>query len=460
MRLIVKPVSRFLFSGEGKELLLAGTMRINVREHLEIGGCDTVELAETFGTPLYIMDEALIRENCRRYQEALQSSYPRGEILYAGKAFLIKAMAALVAEEGLGLDVVSGGEIFTAIKAGFPPEHLCFHGNNKSGEEILFALQTGVGRIVVDSLSELEELIALSVKAEKRPTILLRIKPGVEAHTHDYIQTGQDDSKFGFGLKNEDTWKAIRLAIQEKEKVDLVGFHCHIGSQIFQTEPFALAVDVMFAFMAEIREKTGFTASQLDMGGGLGIRYIKEDTPPSIENFVDSISAAVKNAASKRDFPLPRLLLEPGRSITGEAGITLYRVGVIKDIPGIRRYVAVDGGMADNIRPALYQAVYDVALANKAGEKPAEKVTIAGKNCESGDILVQEAILPPVKKDDILVLFATGAYCYAMANNYNRNPRPAVLFVRDGKANIVARRETYEDLVLLDQPVQKKNLPS
>jgi len=433
-------------------MILTGTMRINDKQHLEIGGCDTVELAEEFGTPLYIMDEETIRENCRRYKEALKSSYPQGEILYAGKAFLITAMAALITEEGLGLDVVSGGEIFTAIKAGFPPEHLCFHGNNKSREEIIFALESGVGRIVVDSLSELEELLSLSSEVKKRPTILLRIKPGVEAHTHDYIQTGQEDSKFGFGLQNEDTWKAISLAIQEKEKVNLVGFHCHIGSQIFQTEPFALAVDVMFAFMAEVREKTGFTASQLDMGGGLGIRYTKEDTPPSIETFVERISFAVKNAALKRDFPLPQLLLEPGRSIIGEAGITLYRVGVIKDIPGIRRYVAVDGGMADNIRPALYQAVYDAALANKAGEEPAMKVTIAGKACESGDILIQEAFLPPVKKDDILVLFATGAYCYAMACNYNRNPRPAVLFVRDGRARVVARRETYEDLVLLDQP--------
>ena len=244
-------------------MILTGTMRINGRQHLEIGGCDTVELAEKYGTPLYIMDEVLIRENCRRYKDALKNAYPAGEILYAGKAFLITAMASLVGEEGLGLDVVSGGEIFTAINAGFPPERLCFHGNNKSAEEIKFALQVGVGRIVVDSLSELEDLITLSSKYGKRPAILLRIKPGIVAHTHDYIQTGQDDSKFGFGLQNEDTWKAIRLAIQEKDKVNLVGFHCHIGSQIFETEPFVLAVDVMFAFMAEAREKTGFTASQL-----------------------------------------------------------------------------------------------------------------------------------------------------------------------------------------------------
>lgn len=437
-------------------MFLTGTMRINDKQRLEIGGCDTVELAEKFGTPLYVMDEALIRENCRRYRKALAESYPLGEIFYAGKAFLVTAMAALVNEEGLGLDVVSGGELFTAIKAGFPPEQICLHGNNKSREEVLQALQYGVGRIVVDSFSELEELLFLSGKTRKRPVILLRIRPGIEAHTHNYIQTGQEDSKFGFGLQDEDTWKAIRLALQEKEKVDLRGFHCHIGSQIFHIAPFELAVDVMFGFMAEVREKTGFTASQLDLGGGLGIRYTKEDMPPSIEDFVNFISSAVKSAAVKRNFPLPQLLLEPGRSIVGEAGVTLYRVGVIKDIPGVRRYAAVDGGMADNIRPALYQAVYEAVLANKAGEEPVEKVAIAGKACESGDILIREVFLPPVKKGDLLAVFATGAYCYAMAGNYNRNPRPAVLFVRDGKANVIVRRETYEDLVRLDQPVQAR----
>lgn len=430
-----------------------GTGRVNDKQHLEIGGCDTVELAEKYGTPLYVMDETLIRENCRRYQNALKKLYPFGEIFYAGKAFLIMAMAALVNEEGLGLDVVSGGELFTAGKAGFPPGRICFHGNNKSGEEIVQALQAGVGRIVVDSLPELEELLYLADKTGKRPVILLRIKPGIEAHTHGYIQTGQEDSKFGFGLQDEDTWKAIELSLQGNRKVELRGFHCHIGSQIFQTEPFALAVEAMFDFMVEVKAKTGFIASQLGMGGGLGIRYTKEDMPPSIETFVEFIATKVKSAAAKRSFPLPQLLLEPGRSIVGEAGITLYRVGAIKDIPGVRRYAAVDGGMADNIRPALYQAVYDAALANRAKEEPSEKVTIAGKACESGDILIQEVILPPVKKGDLLAVFSTGAYCYAMAGNYNRNPRPAVLFVRDGKARVVARRETYEDLIRLDQPV-------
>ncbi|HHU76587.1 MAG TPA: diaminopimelate decarboxylase [Firmicutes bacterium] len=434
-------------------MLMAGSGRINDNGHLEIGGCDTVELAGRYGTPLYVMDERLIRENCRRYQNALKKAYPFGEIFYAGKAFLIVAMAALINEEGLGLDVVSGGELFTAGRAGFSPGRICFHGNNKSREEIAQALEAGVGRIVVDSLSELEELLLLTDRTRERPVILLRIRPGIEVHTHSYIQTGQEDSKFGFGLQDEDTWRAINLALLNREKVELCGFHCHIGSQIFQNEPFALAAEAMFDFMVEVKEKTGFIATQLSMGGGLGIRYTKEDRPPSIETFVEFVAARVKNAAAQRKFPLPQLLLEPGRSIVGEAGTTLYCIGTIKDIPGVRRYVAVDGGMADNIRPALYQAVYGAALANRAGEKPSEMVTIAGKACESGDILIQETLLPPVEKGDLLAVFSTGAYCYAMASNYNRTPRPAVLFVGEGKARVVARRETYEDLIRLEKPI-------
>ena len=432
-------------------MILKGTMRVNERNHLEIGGCDTVLLAEKYGTPLYIMDEALTRDNCRRYKEALDNSCISGEIFYAGKAFLTMAMARLIHEEGLGLDVMSGGEIYTAIKAGFPPERLCFHGNNKSKDELFLALNVGAGRIVVDNLAELEDLLELAVIMGKKPAILLRMRPGVKPHTHQFIQTGQEDSKFGLGLEEKDTWEAIRIALQEKERLNLLGFHCHIGSQIQQTEPFALAASVMLGFMVTVREKTGFTASQLNLGGGLGISYTKDDAPPAIETFVQDIAEAVKNAAMKNDFPLPQVFLEPGRSICGEAGITIYRAGAVKDIPGIRRYVSVDGGMADNIRPALYQAVYNTALANKYGHEPLEKITIAGKHCESGDILVTDALLPPVEKGDLVLLFDTGAYCYAMAGNYNRLPRPAVVFVRDGDARVVVRRETYEDIVALDQ---------
>jgi diaminopimelate decarboxylase len=432
-------------------MILAGTMKINDRGHLEIGGCDTVDLARQFGTPLYVMDEELIRENCRRYVRALQKIYPRGKIIYAGKTFLVKAMAALIKDEGLGLDVVSGGELYTALKAGFPPERIYFHGNNKTPRELKEAMEAGTGRVIVDSFSELEELNELSKQYRKKTAILLRVKPGVEAHTHDYIQTGKDDSKFGFGLS--DALEAVCLVLNSSPYLELRGFHCHIGSQIFQLQPYRLAVKVMLNFISGISARTGYVTSELDIGGGLGIRYQKNDSPPSIEYFVETIAGTVRKFAQQKDFPLPELLLEPGRSIAGEAGITLYSVGVLKDIPGVRRYVSVDGGMMDNIRPALYQASYDAMLANKAFREPLEKVTVAGKACESGDLLLEDVFLPPAEKGDLLAVFSTGAYCYSMASNYNRNPRPAVIFVRGGKPRVVVRRETYGDLVALDEMI-------
>lgn len=430
-------------------MILAGTMKINYKQHLEIGGCDTVELAKQYGTPLYVMDEELIRENCRRYLRALKKYYPRGKIIYAGKALLVKAVVNLMEEEGLGLDVVSGGELYTALKAGFPSERIYFHGNNKSRRELEEALEAGIGRIVVDSMSELKELAELSREYRQKTPILIRVKPGIEAHTHDYIRTGQDDSKFGFGLA--DAFDATNFALDNGSFLELRGFHCHIGSQIFQLEPFRLAAGVMIKFMSDIRDKTGFIAPELDIGGGLGIRYRRDDRPPSIEAFVECVAGAVRKYALEHNYPLPEILLEPGRSIVGEAGITLYTVGVVKDVPGIRRFVSIDGGMTDNIRPALYGAVYEAALANKALQEPAEMVTIAGKACESGDLLIEDIHLPPVEKGDLLAVFSTGAYCYSMASNYNRNPRPAVIFVRNGKSRVIVRRETYEDLVSLDE---------
>jgi len=430
-------------------MILSGNMQINSKGHLEIGGCDTVALAEKFGTPLYVMDEELIRNNCRRYLNALKENYPRGKILYAAKAFLVLAMAKLVQEEGLGMDVVSGGELYTALKAGFPSEHLYFHGNNKSEQELLDALEAKVGRIVIDSFSELETLRALTGSRQQKAAVLLRVKPGVEAHTHEYIQTGQIDSKFGLGL--EEAKEAVHMLLASAPYLELKGFHCHIGSQIFQLEPYRLAAQIMVKFISEVRRETGYIATELDMGGGLGIHYLKRDNPPSIETFVETVAGAVKEAAEKESFPLPELILEPGRSIVGEAGITLYRVGVIKDIPGIRRYVSVDGGMMDNIRPALYKSPYEALTANKASYNSLEKVTIAGKACESGDILIEDIELPPLEKGDILAVLSTGAYCYSMASNYNRNPRPAVIFVYRGKPRVVVRRETYEDLLAHDE---------
>ncbi len=430
-------------------MILSGTMQINSKQHLEIGGCDTVALAEEFGTPLYVMDEEQVRENCRRYLQAMQKKYPRGKILYAGKAFLVLAMAKLVAEEGLGLDVVSGGELYTALKAGFPAEHLYFHGNNKSRQELLEALEAKIGRIVVDSFSELQELQELSASRRQKVDVLLRVKPGIEAHTHDYIQTGREDSKFGLGFS--EAREAVRQILSAAPYLELRGFHCHIGSQIFQLEPYRLAAKAMLDFMSEVRAETGYVASELDLGGGLGIRYTQGDNPPSIETFVETVAAAVQDEAEQRKYPLPELLLEPGRSITGEAGITLYRVGVIKEVPGVRCYVSVDGGMMDNIRPALYQARYEAMIANKALQEPVKTVTIAGKACESGDLLLVDTCLPPVEKGDLLAVFSTGAYCYAMASNYNRNPRPPVVFVRNGKPRVVVRRETYGDLLTLEE---------
>ncbi|HAP32612.1 MAG TPA: diaminopimelate decarboxylase [Firmicutes bacterium] len=427
----------------------AGTIQVNTKGHLEIGGCDTLELAGQYGTPLFVMDEELLRKNCRRFRNALRQYYPHGQVIFAGKAFLVLAMARILGEEGLGLDVVSGGELYTALKAEFPAERLFFHGNNKSVVELTEALDAGVGRVVVDSIMELDDIIALARENGKKVAVLLRVRPGVEAHTHEYIQTGQEDSKFGFALEKE-AMEAVQRALSVPQHLQLTGFHCHIGSQIFQIEPFALAARTMIHFMALVRQQTGFVASQLNMGGGLGIRYRSSDAPPTIEAFVANLTTAVLQAAKEEDFPLPELLLEPGRAICGEAGITLYRVGVIKNIPGIRRYVSVDGGMMDNIRTALYGADYEAVLANKANREGVGNVTIAGKACESGDILIYESFLPQVEKGDLLAIFSTGAYCYAMASNYNRNPRPAVVFVRNGKGRVVVRRESYEHVAALD----------
>lgn len=430
-------------------MFLTGTMHVNEQNHLEIGGCDTVDLAKEFGTPLYIMDETLIRQNCAVYRDTLAQLYPKSQVAYAGKAFLTLAMCCLVAEEGLSLDVVSGGEIYTALQAGFPPAKMVFHGNNKTPEEIKLALACGVGRFVVDSFSELELLENLAAAEKKKARIFLRVKPGIEAHTHHYIQTGQMDSKFGLGLADGQALTAVKTALKMKH-LELKGLHCHIGSQIFDLKPFQLAAHTMMDFIHEIKKKTGFLIEELDLGGGFGIRYLRDDNPYSLAEFVELIAAAVKEKAAEHGLPLPKLFLEPGRSIVGEAGTTLYTVGAIKDVPGIRRYVAVDGGMTDNLRPALYEAKYEAVVANRVYDEPLEKVSIAGRACESGDMLIWDIELPRLQRGDLLAVLSTGAYHYSMSNNYNRFPRPAVVFVRDGKASVVVKRETYDDLIKND----------
>jgi diaminopimelate decarboxylase len=426
--------------------MLFGTARINELNHLEIGGCDTVDLAREFGTPLYLMDEEYIRKNCRLYKHTLSKLHKNSEVIYAGKAFLTMGMCKIIEEEDLSLDVVSGGELYIAISAEFPAKRIYFHGNNKSYEELRMAVKYGVGRIIVDNFYELEMLKDLAKKQRSKIKILLRITPGIEAHTHDYIKTGQLDSKFGFGLENGHAVMAVEHALSSKG-IKLMGFHCHIGSQIFEREPFNMAAEVMLKFARDIHESFGIETSEIDFGGGFGIKYTDDDRPLSVENYLETLVDSVKLWSEKLNIRVPKILIEPGRAIVGAAGTTLYTVGSIKNIPGVRKYISVDGGMSDNIRPALYGAKYSAMIANKAGNPPEEKVSVAGKCCESGDMLIWDIELPRVVPGDILAIFCTGAYHYTMSSNYNMLPRPAVVFVKDGSAQLMVQRETYEDLL-------------
>ncbi|MGQ9512775.1 diaminopimelate decarboxylase [Thermodesulfitimonas sp.] len=426
---------------------LRGTQQINAVGELEIGGISAVALAQKFGTPLYVVDEVLFRENCRRYRKAFG---PENRVVYAGKALLCTAICRLVAEEGLCLDVSSGGELYTALTAGFPAGRIYFHGNNKTPDEIRQGLEAGVGRFVVDNLYELTLLDRLAGDAGRRQEILLRLTPGIEAHTHEYIRTGQIDSKFGLPIATGQALAGIRQAL-ESPNLKLVGLHCHIGSQIFDLEPFREAARVMLRFAVEVREATGWVIEELDLGGGLGIYYVQGDDPPAIEEYAAAIRETVREAVGELGLPLPRLVVEPGRSIAGPAGTTLYTVGGVKEIPGVRLYVMVDGGMNDNIRPALYRARYEAALANRMREEPVTPVTVAGKCCESGDILIHNVRLPYPAPGDILAVPATGAYNYAMSMNYNRIPRPAMVLVGDGRAEVIVARESFADLTRNDR---------
>ncbi|MGE5576598.1 MAG: diaminopimelate decarboxylase [Syntrophothermus sp.] len=428
---------------------LYGTMRINSKGHLEIGGCDTVDLARDFGTPLYILDEAEIRKKCRLYRSSFEIGPGESEIIYAGKTLMTMAVARIIDEEGLSLDVVSGGELYTALAAGFPGERIYFNGNNKSREELRMAIKAGIRRVIVDNRSELQLLDEVARELHSNVKILLRITPGVEAHTHEYIQTGQLDSKFGIGLANGQALAAAKEALG-KTGVTLAGFQCHIGSQIFNLDSYRAAVGLMLDFVAEVARETGFICRELDLGGGLGIRYNDQDTPASIEDYATALWGAVEEGCRTRGLKLPKLLVEPGRSLMGEAGTTLYTVGSIKAEPGIRKYVAIDGGMTDNPRVALYGAVYEAVLANRAAADATEVVNIAGKCCESGDMLIWDIALPSMRRGDLLAVFCTGAYNYSMSSNYNRLLRPAMVLVQDGEAHLIVKRETYDDLLRND----------
>ena len=436
-------------------MYLHGTSRINELGHLEIGGVDTVKLAEQYGTPLIIYDEAYIRQKCRAFVSAFREKGVKAQVAYASKAFSSIAMCQLVKEEGLSLDVVSSGELYTALKADFPESKIHFHGNNKTIEELELALQADIGCYVVDNFYELELLHQLASERKKRVNILLRITPGVEAHTHEFISTGQEDSKFGFDLASGQVKKALELALQSPY-YHVLGLHCHIGSQIFETDGYVLAIKKIAASLDEWERELNWQLTVLNVGGGFGIRYAEGDTPLDLKEYVYAICDQVTSEWTKRGKAVPEIWIEPGRSLVGDAATTIYTVGSQKEIPGVRHYLAVDGGMRDNLRVALYQAKYEAALANRMNEKPTKLYTVAGKLCESGDILIKDIYLPEVKPGDLLAVSCTGAYGYAMANNYNRVRRPAVLFVEDGQAKLVVRRESLEDLIRNDLPLPAK----
>ncbi|CAM3238614.1 diaminopimelate decarboxylase [Brevibacillus invocatus] len=444
-------------TGGSRKMYLHGTSRVNELGNLEIGGCDATQLAATYGTPLYVYDEALIRSKCRAYVDAFRQSGFAFQVAYASKAFCTMAMCKLVEEEGLSLDVVSGGELYTALQAGFPVERIHFHGNNKSLEEINMALDAKIGCFVVDNFYELYTLDELARERDEKISVLLRVTPGVEAHTHEYISTGQVDSKFGFDVQNGQAIEAIRFS-HESSHLHLLGVHSHIGSQIFEAEGFIVAIKRLIELLGEAKEKHGFISEVLNVGGGFGIRYVESDTPLAAATYIKAITDTVREELTARQLPLPELWIEPGRSIVGDAGTTLYKIGSQKDIPNVRKYVAVDGGMTDNLRPALYQAEYEAAIANKMNEPANETVSIAGKCCESGDMLIWDVQLAKAEAGDILAVTSTGAYGYSMSNNYNRIARPAVVFVKDGEAELVVQRESFKDVVSHDLLPQRAQL--
>ena len=431
-------------------MFVSENLGVNTAGHLTVGGVDTVELASQYGTPLYVMDEQMIRNTLRRFHDSMKKYYNgKGEVHYASKAFSCMEMCRIVASEGDGLDAVSIGELYTAYKAGFPMEKVGFHGNNKTNEEIRFALEKGVGHIIVDNISELHRLESIAAELNVQPNIMFRIKPGIDAHTHDFVKTGQIDSKFGFALETGEAFEAVKEAVNCKN-VKLYGLHCHIGSQIFDIEPFEEAARVMLAFIAKIKNELGYEIDGLNLGGGFGIKYLEAHDPSPFEVYLERVSGVVRAECDRLGVKLPTMFIEPGRSIAAPAGITLYTVGARKEIPNIRTYVSVDGGMADSPRYILYGSEYEAIVANKANEERNEKVTIAGKCCESGDLIGENMPLQHAESGDIIAVCATGAYNYSMSSNYNRLQKPAVVFVNNGESRIAVKRETLDDVIRND----------
>jgi len=424
-----------------KDLLFPVTYRVNAAGHMEVGGCDLVELARRHGTPLYVYDEATVRQRASEYIAAMDGA---GQVLYSAKAFASPQFLRVIADEGLGLDVVSAGELHLALRSGFPRDRVHFLGNNKSVEDLEAAY--GAGAIIVIDGDPEFELLRQVVPDERRAKVMLRLSPGVKPDTHDHISTGQLDSKFGFSIESGAARKAVEAALKHP-RLELIGLHSHIGSQIFALGAYEQAMEIMLGLLVELRDELDFEPRKLGAGGGLGIAYTNQDDPPTPRHFVETVRHALVTGCARRHLKVPELVVEPGRSIAGPAGMALYTVGSIKDIPGVRRYVAVDGGMGDNIRPKLYGARYEAFLASDPDHAADGKVTIAGKYCESTDILITDIAMPPLQPGDVIAVPAAGAYCLAMASNYNGMPRPEVLMLRDGEASVMRRRETLDDLL-------------
>lgn len=430
-------------------MFVSESLSVDENGVLCIGGANALDIVKEYGTPVYVMDEDLIRKNCRIYKNAMDKHYGgNGLVLYASKAFSCKRMVKIVKEEGLGLDVVSGGELYTAIKADFPMDKVYFHGNNKTEDELNLAVDSGVGTIVVDNIFELEKLNAIAEKKGKIVDIMFRIKPGIDAHTHEFVMTGQIDSKFGVALETGEAMEAYKTAKQMKN-LNIIGVHCHIGSQIFDIEPFEHAASVMMGFIADLKSE-GIEIEQMNLGGGYGIKYVPEDNPIDYDAYIEAVSKVVKKVAAEKGIAMPKILMEPGRSIVASAGTTLYNIGGVKEIPNVRTYVSVDGGMADNPRFIMYGSQYHALLANNPLAKAEEVVTIAGKCCESGDLLIKDIKMPKLKAGDTLAVLATGAYNYSMASNYNRIPKPPVVMVSGGVPTLAVKRESYDDIIKND----------
>jgi diaminopimelate decarboxylase len=426
-------------------VLFPQTAEINKKDHLVIGGCDSVALAEEFGTPLYIYDENDLRSRCQEFKTEFTRRYPDTIVCYSPKAYISKAMLQLVKEEGLDLDIVSGGELGIARSVEFPMKRVQFPGNNKSAEELEMAIQYGIRHIVVDNLPELNMLRGIAGK--RKVDILLRLNPGIDPHTHKYNATGIVDSKFGL---TRSTWDEAVTTALASPNLNVDGLHFHIGSGIFETEPYLKSIEVVLEYAAVIKQKHNFETKVLSVGGGFGVQYVLEAVPPPIATYAEAITNEIKNQCRKLKLSLPKLIIEPGRAIVARAGVALYRVGVIKDIPGIRRYVCMDGGMGDNIRQPMYGARQEALVANRVSAKETGKVTITGKYCEPGDVLINDISMPEIKAGDILAVAGSGAYCIPMSSNYNASLRPAIVFVRDGKARLIRQRETLEDLTRHD----------